>query len=60
MTFSRRIVLAAGTAGAVAAAAAPAAASPVLGLDAADLGIKPDAPQDQTHTLQRAIDRAAQ
>lgn len=61
MTISRRTIIAAGTIGAAAGATAlPAQAAPVLGLDAAGLGVRPNLPQDQTEALQRAIDRAAQ
>jgi len=47
--------LAAATAPALARAAAPISA---LGLDAAQLGVRPGSPDDQTHALQRAIDQA--
>jgi uncharacterized secreted repeat protein (TIGR03808 family) len=60
MGITRRTIIAAGTVGASAGSVASAAAAPLLGIDAAELGLKPDAPQDQTHVLQRAIDRAAQ
>jgi uncharacterized secreted repeat protein (TIGR03808 family) len=59
VSLTRRTIITAGSISA-AAAAAPAAAAPMLGLDAAELGVKPNAPQDQTQSLQRAIDRAAQ
>ncbi|MET0446618.1 MAG: TIGR03808 family TAT-translocated repetitive protein [Pseudorhodoplanes sp.] len=63
MTLSRRTFIAASTTGAAAGATVlPAQAAPVLaalGIDAADLGVKPDSPQDQTQALQSAIDRAA-
>jgi uncharacterized secreted repeat protein (TIGR03808 family) len=57
MPVSRRSIIAAGAAG---AAGVAAQAAPLLGFDASDLGLKPDAAQDQTHILQRAIERAAQ
>ncbi len=63
MTLSRRTFIAASTTGvATGATALPAQAAPssvALGIDAAELGVKPDQPQDQTQALQRAIDRAA-
>jgi uncharacterized secreted repeat protein (TIGR03808 family) len=59
MPVNRRTIIAASAFGA-AGAAAPAAAAPVLGLDASQLGLKPDSAQDQSQALQRAIDRAAQ
>lgn len=60
MRVSRRSIIAAGAAGAASAAALPAQASPLLGLDAGEFGLKPDSAQDQSQALQRAIDRAAQ
>ncbi len=63
MTISRRTFIAASTTGAAAGATVlPAQAAPsnaALGIDASELGVKPDLPQDQTEALQRAIDRAA-
>lgn len=63
MSISRRNFIAASAVGATSAAATvPAqAATPnaAFGLDAGDLGLKPDAPEEQTMLLQRAIDRAA-
>lgn len=63
MTLSRRTFIAASTTGAAAGTAVlPAQAAPAnaaLGIDAAELSVKPDLPQDQTQALQRAIDRAA-
>ena len=55
----RRLLLGAAT-GAV-TLAAPAAAAPLsaFGLDAAQLGVRPGAIDDQSHTLQRAVDQAA-
>ncbi|HEX5507304.1 MAG TPA: TIGR03808 family TAT-translocated repetitive protein [Pseudolabrys sp.] len=46
---------------AAAAAALPATAAPLskLGIDATTLGVRPGAPDDQSHAVQRAIDRAA-
>lgn len=65
MTLSRRTFFVASATGAAAGAAAlPAqAASPAnaaLGIDAYDLGLRPNLQADQTQSLQRAIDRAAQ
>ena len=59
MTINRRVLLAG-----LAAAAAPSlarAAAPIsaFGLDAAQLGVRPGSPDDQTRALQRAIDQAA-
>ncbi len=59
MTIHRRMLLAG-----VAAAATPSllrAAAPIsaLGLDAAQLGVRPGSPDDQSKALQRAIDQAA-
>lgn len=63
--FSRRTFFVASATGAAAGAAAlPAqAASPAnaaLGIDAYDLGVRPNLQADQTQSLQRAIHRAAQ
>jgi uncharacterized secreted repeat protein (TIGR03808 family) len=66
----RRFLLAAGayasTAAATAAVAPAATAAPVraapisaLGVDATHFGVRPGSPDDQTRTLQRAIDQAA-
>ncbi len=62
MPVSRRSILAAGAVGAAATGAGTslATAAPLLGIDAAELGLKPNSAQDQTQALQRAIDRAAQ
>lgn len=61
MRVSRRSIIAAGTIGAIGAGAtASATATPLLGIDAGEFGLKPDSPQDQTQALQRAIDRAAE
>jgi uncharacterized secreted repeat protein (TIGR03808 family) len=59
MTINRRTLLAG-----LAAAAAPRlarAAAPIsaFGIDAAQLGVRPGSPDDQTRALQRAIDQAA-
>ncbi len=59
MTITRRTIIGAGALAATGGTAA-AAAAPLLGIDAGDLGLKPNAPQDQTQALQRAIERAAQ
>ena len=59
MPIDRRTLLAglaATAAPSLARAAAPIAA---LGLDAAQLGVRPGSPDDQTKALQRAIDQAA-
>ena len=48
MRVSRRTIIAAGTLGAAAAGTTAAQAAPLLGLDAAGLGVRPDSPQDQT------------
>ncbi len=58
MSITRRTIIAAGSVTA-AASATSAAAAPLLGINASDLGVKPDAPLDQTQILQRAIERAA-
>jgi uncharacterized secreted repeat protein (TIGR03808 family) len=63
MDFNRRYLLgasAAGAAGALAASpeAARAAPTSVLGRDAAQYGVRPGSPDDQTTALQRAIDDA--
>ena len=59
----RLIAIAAGAAGATAAAtagrAAPVQAAPALGLDATHFGLQPGSPDDQTRLLQRAVDEAA-
>ncbi|ARQ00889.1 TIGR03808 family TAT-translocated repetitive protein [Pseudorhodoplanes sinuspersici] len=67
MSVSRRNFIAASAIGATStatiaqaqAAPANAAQSVAFGIDASDLGLKPDAPEEQTMLLQRAIDRAA-
>jgi uncharacterized secreted repeat protein (TIGR03808 family) len=58
MTIDRRTVLLGSLA---AALAAPAKAVPLsnFGLDAAQFGVRPGAPDDQSGALQRAIDQAA-
>ncbi len=57
MDLNRRHLIAAATAVLV----TPTAAAPLsrFGLDAAQFGVRPDAPDDQSHALQRAIDQAA-
>ena len=57
MDINRRHLIAA----AGAALATPAAAAPLsrFGLDAAQFGVRPGAPDDQSRALQRAIDQAA-
>ena len=54
--------LAVGALGATPSSGAPADKTPIsaLGLDAAHMGVRPGSPDDQSGTLQRAIDRAAQ
>jgi len=63
MQIDRRGLIAGSVASAAAlagmAVAAPLAAQGLQGLDAAQLGVRPGAPDDQTARLQRAIDRAA-
>ncbi|CCD93162.1 conserved exported hypothetical protein [Bradyrhizobium sp. ORS 375] len=65
MDVNRRNLLgvsAAGAAGALALPSEPARAAPLiatLGRDATQYGVKPNSPDDQTRTLQRAIDEAA-
>lgn len=63
MAVNRRKFIAASAVGAASAATAiPAQAAThhaAFGLDASELGLKPDAPEEQTMLLQRAIDRAA-
>src|SRR2546430_17019257 len=59
MPIDRRTLLAglaAATTPSLARAAAPIS---TLGLDAAQLGVRPGSPDDQTKALQRAIDQAA-
>ncbi len=46
MPVNRRTIIAASALGAAGAAAPAAAAAPVLGLDASQLGLKPDSGQD--------------
>lgn len=63
MGVSRRHFIAAAAVGAATTATAipGQAATPnaAFGIDGGDLGLKPDAPEEQTMLLQRAIDRAA-
>jgi uncharacterized secreted repeat protein (TIGR03808 family) len=66
MDISRRNLInasaTAATAGALAVAAEPARAAPlmsVLGRDATQYGVRPNSPDDQTKALQRAINEAA-
>jgi uncharacterized secreted repeat protein (TIGR03808 family) len=65
MDVNRRHLLGAsavGIAGALAMPSEPARAAPLtstLGRDATQFGVRPDSPEDQTKTLQRAIDEAA-
>lgn len=61
MQIDRRLLMFSGAAffaPAAAAAAPPSAASP-FGIDAAQLGVRPQIPEDQSLLLQRAIDYAA-
>ena len=62
MSVSRRNLIAATAIGAAATAttAQAATARASFGIDASDLGLKPNAPEEQTMLLQRAINRAAQ
>jgi uncharacterized secreted repeat protein (TIGR03808 family) len=64
MTINRRTLLAglaAAAAPVAARAAAPVAAAPIsaFGIDAAQLGVRPGSPDDQTAALQRAINQTA-
>lgn len=66
MDINRRSLINATAAGAAAGALAatpdPARAAPLtstLGRDATQYGVRPNSPDDQTKTLQRAIDAAA-
>ena len=63
MGVSRRNFIVASAIGAAATATTVAAqaatGNAAFGIDAGDLGLKPDAPEEQTLLLQRAIDRAA-
>ena len=59
MTVDRRALLLGSLATAVLATAAKAAPASVRGLDAAQFGLHPGAPDDQSAKLQRAIDQAA-
>jgi uncharacterized secreted repeat protein (TIGR03808 family) len=61
MDFNRRHLLGASAAGALAMAPDAARAAPLtstLGRDAAQYGVRPNASEDQTRVLQRAIDEA--
>ncbi len=61
MSVSRRTIIAASAFGAAATATAANAATPnAAGIDASDLGLKPNIAEEQTMLLQRAINRAAQ
>ena len=61
MSIDRRQFIATTAAGATMLAAVPVAAAPLskFGLNAADFGVRPGSPDDQSRALQRAIDRAA-
>jgi uncharacterized secreted repeat protein (TIGR03808 family) len=59
MTIDRRTLLAGLAAAATPTLARAAAPVSTLGLDAAQLGVRPGSPDDQTKALQRAIDQAA-
>ena len=59
MTIDRRTLLAGLAATATPSLARAAAPISTLGLDAAQLGVRPGSPDDQTKALQRAIDQAA-
>ena len=56
MPIDRRTLLAGLAATAAPSLARAAAPSAALGLDAAQLGVRPGSPDDQTKALQRAID----
>src|ERR1700761_8469986 len=61
MDLSRRHMIGASVAGALVASPEAARAAPlpsVLGRDAAQYGVRPGGPDDQTRALQRAIDEA--
>src|ERR1700759_3919268 len=61
MDLNRRHLLGASAAGALAMAPDAARAAPLtsaLGRDATQYGVRPNAPEDQTRALQRAIDDA--
>ena len=61
MDLNRRHLLGASAAGALAMAPDAARAAPLtstLGRDATQYGVRPNAPEDQTRALQRAIDEA--
>jgi len=60
MSVSRRNFIAATAVGVAATAAHAATAHATFGIDASDLGLKPNVAEPQTMLLQRAIDRAAQ
>jgi len=59
MPIDRRTLLAGLAATATPSLARAAAPISTLGLDAAQLGVRPGSPDDQTRALQRAIDQAA-
>lgn len=59
MSLTRRGLLL-GSMSSAALFAAPARAAAPKGLDATQFGVRPNAPEDQSQHLQRAIDRAAQ
>jgi uncharacterized secreted repeat protein (TIGR03808 family) len=59
MTIDRRTLLAGLAAAATPSLARAAAPMSALGVDAAQLGVRPGSPDDQTTALQRAIDQAA-
>jgi uncharacterized secreted repeat protein (TIGR03808 family) len=59
MTIDRRTLLAGLAATAIPSLARAATPISALGLDAAQLGVRPGSPDDQTGALQRAIDQAA-
>jgi uncharacterized secreted repeat protein (TIGR03808 family) len=59
MPIDRRTLLAGLAAAATPSVAHAAAPISTLGLDAAQLGVRPGSPDDQTKALQRAIDQAA-
>src|SRR5438105_15362996 len=58
LTLTAAAAAAAGTA-ALPARAAPASPMSALGLDAAHFGLRPGSPDDQSRTLQRALDAVA-
>jgi len=59
LTAAAAVNVAASPVSAAPSAAAPPSPSSALGLDAAHFGLRPGSPDDQSRTLQRALDEAA-